>query len=371
MGKRGFTVVEVLIVSAMVVVTGLAMLTMMETGMRASKNNQEVEGSSELIRTINALLSDPLTCNRNFGVPPGQNLSLGATILTADLVDASGAIIYDVASLTNAYPNNLWFIDGYTIQQESVVSTAPVQIEIAKIDFQLRKKNPNSSLGPSQITRSLRLWTQLTTVGGTITSCRSLGVTGNEYWRSNNGTDIFSTNAGNIGIGTTTPQVLLDVNGGIRPGNVGVSIGAACAPEGAIAYDLGAHKVVFCNDLSIWLGVGAGAGAVKVNCMWTVQHGLGSCPPPACPSGLIDAGVIYDEVKSTYNTYNQGHTVRSCYSGSGTRLTLKCPWTVASGFGACIPPACPTGFNPVGTTQEVMGAYAPYNVGNSIRYCEN
>lgn len=322
--NRGFTLVEVLVAGAMIVVLGLAMIAMLQTGMKGNKNNQEMNAAGEFIQVLSALLSDTATCNRNFGPAPGQNLVLSPATLTADLVDATGAVIYDVNS-TTAYQNNLWTVDSYSVTSESVVSTAP-QVEIARVDFKLGKKNPGSSVGVSTVIRSIRMWAQLTAVGGTIVSCHSLGAVGNEFWRTNNGNDIFKTNSGfvgigtttpsglfsvgtesangdfivvpsgdvnvtggsdnrwgiyhnlvekmafdnsgniilnnaNVGVGTTTPQVSLDVNGSIRAGSA--TIGAACTTEGAMAYDSAAHSPVYCSNTSVWKVLGGVAPTVS------------------------------------------------------------------------------------------------------------
>lgn len=66
------------------------------------------------------------------------------------------------------------------------------------------------------------------------------------------GSYIYLPTTGNIGIGTATPQAMLDVNGGIQstlPVNLptGYTVGAACSTEGMIAYSLSSHKQIFCN----------------------------------------------------------------------------------------------------------------------------
>lgn len=54
----------------------------------------------------------------------------------------------------------------------------------------------------------------------------------------------------------------LDVAGEIRPG--GATTGAACAQEGAFAYDFGAHAPVYCKDTGVWAPMGGGLGNITV-----------------------------------------------------------------------------------------------------------
>ncbi len=58
--------------------------------------------------------------------------------------------------------------------------------------------------------------------------------------------------SGNVGIGTTTPQATLDVNGTIKSGSG--TIGATCSAEGALAYDPNAHVPVYCSNSMNWEG---------------------------------------------------------------------------------------------------------------------
>lgn len=111
---------------------------------------------------------------------------------------------------------------------------------------------------------------------------------------------------------------------------------------------------------------------LKINCLWTVDAGFGNCTPSPCPAGFTDSGLVYSEVSSTNNGWNQGQSVRSCLSNpSGNILTVKCPWTADGAFGNCTPPPCPLSYSQVGQTKEVTSSTSSWNVGNDIRYCRN
>lgn len=81
--------------------------------------------------------------------------------------------------------------------------------------------------------------------------------------------DIYNDNNGTtgvgIGMGTSVPQAMLDVNGSIRPGSSGVKAGDVCATEGLIAYDLTSdtHQPVYCSSSKKWTAMFSG-GACTV-----------------------------------------------------------------------------------------------------------
>jgi hypothetical protein len=99
------------------------------------------------------------------------------------------------------------------------------------------------------------------------------------------GTDIRMTilNDGYVGIGTTTPQAPLDVNGGIRGSNISsIAVGSPCSPEGMLAYDMSNHEPVYCSSSLVWTP-SSGGGATYVS-SWV------SLPCPVATSQAINLG---------------------------------------------------------------------------------
>ncbi|MDR3423952.1 MAG: hypothetical protein P4M13_02580 [Alphaproteobacteria bacterium] len=81
---------------------------------------------------------------------------------------------------------------------------------------------------------------------------------------------------GSVGIGTTTPQVSLDVNGGVRPGSsatVTTCGSGATNGEGTQRYNYGTHIYEFCNGSS-WQPFGGSTTMVVGGC----QTYWSSCP---------------------------------------------------------------------------------------------
>jgi hypothetical protein len=81
--------------------------------------------------------------------------------------------------------------------------------------------------------------------------------------------------SGNVGIGTAAPkaagssitQVALNVNGAIQTG--GATTGSSCPTEGAIAYDLGAHQVLYCDKVGQWASAALWGSNPLIQCMGT------------------------------------------------------------------------------------------------------
>ncbi len=77
----------------------------------------------------------------------------------------------------------------------------------------------------------------------------------NFFWAETpaNQDDIYNLNAGNIGVGTDTPQATIDVAGEVRIGNTGI----ACATnnEGAMRYNTTDKRLEYC-DATEWLPIG-------------------------------------------------------------------------------------------------------------------
>ena len=95
---------------------------------------------------------------------------------------------------------------------------------------------------------------------------------------------LVDTCPGNVGIGTTSPQVPLQVDGAIKPG--GFTVGAACLVRGSQGYDLATYAPVYCNAASVWTLVGTGIAGTAGP---TGPQGKPGSPGPMGPQGPTGA----------------------------------------------------------------------------------
>ncbi len=92
--------------------------------------------------------------------------------------------------------------------------------------------------------------------------------------------------SGNVGIGTTVPQVGLDVAGAVRPGsstNVTACDSGQASGEGSLRYDYTAHQMEFCNGTT-WVSMSGGSFAVTGQ--YTIHVASGAPIGPFSLSGL-------------------------------------------------------------------------------------
>jgi hypothetical protein len=114
-----------------------------------------------------------------------------------------------------------------------------------------------------------------------------------------------------------------------------------------------------------------GGTLIYTRCAWVGSSGnnLGSCTPPACPSGWSDLGVIGNRlaggaadgysggIGNSSHTASYGTQSRACYRGAKIDVVLPhCSWIGSNGntVGSCGPPACPPDWADLGVTGNVM-----------------
>ncbi|MFN8369566.1 MAG: tail fiber protein [Bacteriovoracaceae bacterium] len=235
------------------------------TNITASNGLQATAAAGEGT-TPNVVLGGSLTGSSSI-LLNGQSFSLVGASYTLGL-DSLGTTTIDNVDINGGTLDNVTI--GATARADAAFTTISATSAAIAGTVSAGTVLTSNILGGTTTTSSLTLKT--TSGVGTTTADMHFQV-------GNNGATEAMTilNNGNVGIGNVTPSTTLDVNGAIRPGNSGITIGAACAAEGAIAYDVSAHKPVYCNSSSVWAVIGSSAGEIKVFGGTTVPSGYLLC----------------------------------------------------------------------------------------------
>lgn len=201
--KKGFSLVEILVVFGMLAIIAGAIASIITAGAKQQKGVQAKDQQREVTAEIRTLLNNKTACLNSFG---RQDPSVGFT--TATIKDAANIVRYTVG--TNDKTGFLkfeefgianWVADaGYTTQ-----GLADLKIKLSKVGDTGSIKD----LKPDIITLKIKL---LST--GNISECFSIGSQSDGFWQANPASisDIFY-GGGNVGIGTNAPSAVLDVLG--------------------------------------------------------------------------------------------------------------------------------------------------------------
>ena len=103
---------------------------------------------------------------------------------------------------------------------------------------------------------------------------------GNPLFWLLSGTSMYYS-GGSVGIGTSTPGTLLDVNGGVRTGSSAIVTTCGSATEGTQRYNYTTHNMEFCNGTA-WTALAATSSGVPAG---TIAY----FSTTTCPTGWIAA----------------------------------------------------------------------------------
>jgi prepilin-type N-terminal cleavage/methylation domain-containing protein len=238
----GFTLAEIMIAVAVLGGLSLVGINLSKQATTTQKKFQTDIDADFIVKEIAGVLAT--ACNTSQII--GKN---SAATSAGTITDINGK--YSVSSTTGFGASQIK-IASYEISNSNFAEITDTNTETALvINFAMPKIV--SSTVPTLKPRRIKLI--ITKTGANIETCKSAWVNQQDYW-TKNGNDLFYT-SGNVGIGVPAPLVRLDVDKGIRPGSTGVAVDGACTVEGTLAYDLAAHKPVYCNNESIWKAIGS------------------------------------------------------------------------------------------------------------------
>lgn len=292
--NAGFTLVEILVAAGLL---GGLSLVLINLNKQTSQSTSKFQFDTEIqliTNEINGSLSDPNKCLTTFtnatqastSNPPILN-STPENVLNPTGIASIPSSVRKFTLSGGPYGNGQVIIVDYSLN----LGATPDPL----LTINFKKK---AIMGTGTVSKTIRLYAE--TVSGIITKCRSLSSASTDIWSRGTSANIYY-NGGNVGIGTSTPQLALEVNGSIRPGSGGVAIGGPCSVEGAFAYDALAHVPVYCNQSNQW-------------------------------SSMNGGGISYDPADTIdINRVGQGWTMAECplnYVATAARVSNSDNWTL-------------------------------------------
>ena len=180
-----------------------------------------------------------------------------------------GADIY-VADGTTRYGDRTLQITNLTLTKDPAL---PPDIFTLTILY----RTAIEAAGSQNFARTIQIST-VRDAANLLTSCVALSKGNDSLWQrqTTNPLNIYY-DAGNVGVGLNAPQVSLDVQGGVRPGNETVVTACNGAVEGTTRYNRGAKRMEFC-DGTVWKSMGGLTTRIYYRSAggfaWTVPTGV-------------------------------------------------------------------------------------------------
>jgi len=220
--QNGMGLIEVMVAGAIGLIVIIGISGLITDVFKSQRTVQSKDASRELITSLRSFLSDSVICTASFG---GNNPS-GTGFTKTQIIDASSNIKYQTGI---NYFNNLVTITKMSVS--NYIQDNAANPKVGKANFTIAMDKVGATTGGTQLAPITILLQISLDAGSNITQCHALGGS-DSLWQisPSNKADIYYQ-AGNVGIGTSSPTVTLDVAGGIKPGSTGVAIGGSCTTE--------------------------------------------------------------------------------------------------------------------------------------------
>lgn len=255
--------------------------------------------TSSTVNVANALLTP--TCGSNEALTENSNHTF-ACVTIANLAQIGPATVPNCAGMSPAQaltwngtgfscvatavtpPASLWTALSGNIYNTSLGGNVGINVSnpIVALDLNGVAHIAGNGAAAMTIQGAYINWNRLT--GGTgetdFVNNEGGGTGGFAFMLANSGgavtlTPMFINGSGNVGIGNTTPQTTLDVNGPVRPGLV--VAGAACTNQvGAIGHDANG-TLLTCGSTSVWGAATPASGGMTGWVVLDPPTGTGIC----------------------------------------------------------------------------------------------
>lgn len=285
--QNGMSLISVMVAAGIGLIVMLGMTSMLTDVFKSQRSVQSKDANRELISSIRQTLTDPVACANTFGALGPYTLPADTqTVLT--IKDKNNAVIYDTVA---TYQNGLVMFSKFEITNYNSGTK--------QVDLNIYANKVGVNVGGAQMLTKIFLKVTLD-AANKISQCLAVGSADSLWQLAANNADIYYA-GGNVGVGTTAPQAMLDVAGGVKPGDQTQVTLCNAATEGSQRYNKITHQIEFCQWQSAgpppvynWASIG-GSNIRNGLCSPTTgpdNAGTYSCPSQAGYSLLTFRGYI-------------------------------------------------------------------------------
>ena len=293
--RSGFSLVETLVVVGVMGIIMGGMMTLQSHQSKEVKALSEQLAKSELDKNLISVFADGTICSFMFANGSSVGLSPVNATFDASTLPKKNAFTLNQIPLRGGSSAPIAQINQQASASSNSLYVNSIYVNVVqKVDANHYLATLNVSFDPARTVRAvpdlsypMLLQTSGANANTSISSCAMTNGSGSPnyvpLWESSTSmknSNIYQDPATlNVGVGTTTPQATLEVNGAIKMG-----YSNTCSP-GAIRYNPNATGTMeFCDNTSAWKGMGG------ISSCTIVPSGWGASASATCPAGKILTG---------------------------------------------------------------------------------